>query len=97
MNKRYPWDRLKNPGMSFLWKRADERSLRSQANKQGKRRKVVYSVRVESATKLRVTLEHGLLSGTRATLIVLDGLDTPPAHLQPNPDAPVRRKPIVLR
>ena len=62
MNKRYPWDRLKKPGDSFVWKERDhERSLRSQANKQGKKRRVVYSVKVESPTKLRVTYVTGLI------------------------------------
>lgn len=54
MNRRYPWDSLKKPGDSFVWKdRADELSLRSQANKQGKKRRVAYSVRVEGK-RLRV-------------------------------------------
>ena len=63
MNKRYPWDRLKKPGDSFIWrKRADERSLRSQANKQGTRRRVVYRVTVESPKSLRVTFVNAILA-----------------------------------
>jgi hypothetical protein len=62
VNKRYPWHRLKNPGDCFIWKdRSVETSLRSQANKQGRRRNVLFSVRVESAKTLRVTYEHGLI------------------------------------
>ena len=71
MNKRYPWDSLKKPGDSFAWpKLADERSLRSQANKQGVRRGVVYTVRKQRmpsarvqkmVTKIVVTLVHGVL------------------------------------
>jgi len=69
LNKRYPWDSLEKPGDSFVWKKIeDERSLRSQANKQSTRRGLVYRVnkrrRVNSRAKpvpeLVVTLVHGL-------------------------------------
>lgn len=61
MYARYPWNKLKRPGSSFVWPdREDERSLRSQANKQGKRRGVVYSVAVESPSQLRVTYVCGV-------------------------------------
>ena len=62
MNKRYPWDRLKKPGDSFKWRRTDERSVRSQANKQGNRRGVVYRVEVTGPDWLRVVYLHGLLA-----------------------------------
>ena len=62
MNRVYPWHRLRKPGDSFIWRdRRLEQSLRSQATKQGRKRRVVFSVRVESATALRVTYEHGVL------------------------------------
>ena len=62
MNKRYPWDRLKKPGDWFIWRvRSDEASLRSQANKQGRKRSIMISVKVEKASKMRVTYEYGIL------------------------------------
>jgi hypothetical protein len=63
VNKRYPWDKLKHPGTYFVWaNRADEASLRSQANKQGKRRQIEISVEVlDNKEKLRVTYVRGLL------------------------------------
>lgn len=62
MNRRYPWHKLDRPGAFFVWRiREDERSLRSQANKQGRRRKVVYSVVRVGDKTLRVTYERGLL------------------------------------
>ena len=65
MNCRYPWDSLKKVGDFFIWKSlADERSVRSQANKQGKRRRIFYSVRKENRAngkrQLRVTLQQEL-------------------------------------
>lgn len=71
MNKRYPWDSLEKPGDSFTWRKLeDERSLRSQANKQGMRRGLVYSVRKRPVLSHRsqrtvpaliVTLVHGVV------------------------------------
>ena len=69
MNKRYPWDSLEKPGDKFVWRKlSDERSLRSQANKQGTRRGLVYSVRKtrtfvkeKPVLALVVTLVHGLV------------------------------------
>jgi hypothetical protein len=62
VNSRYPWRKLDRPGAFFLWRnRADERSLRSQANKQAKRRGVVYSVERVGDKTLRVTLLRCLL------------------------------------
>ncbi len=71
MRTRYPWDKLKKPGDSFAWGiLSDERSLRSQANKQGVRRSVAYSVRKrrikskrsqKTVLALVVTLVHGVL------------------------------------
>lgn len=53
---RYPWERLKNIGDGFTWSiRADERSLRSQACKQQKRRGIVILVKVNKQGRLRVT------------------------------------------
>jgi hypothetical protein len=61
-NQRYPWDRLKYPGNFFIWRnRPDEKSLRSQANKQGKRRHIEISVKVVSEERMRVTYVRGLL------------------------------------
>jgi hypothetical protein len=62
MIKRYPWNRLKYPGNFFIWRnRPDEKSLRSQANKQGKRRHIEISVEVVSKERMRVTYVRGLL------------------------------------
>lgn len=66
MNRRYPWDALEKVGDFFLWKNLrDEQSVRSQANKQGNRRGVVYRVnKVKRSDKdgrvLVVTLEAEL-------------------------------------
>lgn len=60
--QRYPWERLKNVGDGFTWHdRDDERSLRSQACKQAKRRGIVILVRVNRQGRLRVTYVSGLL------------------------------------
>jgi hypothetical protein len=46
MNTKYPWDDLKKPGDQFVWRNWDDwPSLRAQAAKQGRRRRVHYSVR----------------------------------------------------
>jgi hypothetical protein len=66
LNRRYPWDALEKVGDFFLWKNLrDEQSVRSQANKQGNRRGVVYRVnKVKRSDKdgrvLVVTLEAEL-------------------------------------
>lgn len=55
---RYPWERLKNIGDGFTWKdRDDERSLRSQACKQQRRRGIVIQVKVNKRGSLRVTYQ----------------------------------------
>lgn len=66
MNERYPWSSLKRPGDHFVWSKvADENSLRAQAVKQGKKRRVVYSVaKVRAGDRghhLIVTYVRGLL------------------------------------
>lgn len=88
MNTRYPWHKLVRPGDSFVWRwRKDERSLRSQAHKQGKRRGLVYTVELfldGSHWRLRVTYVCGII-GAAGRESHEAALDTPTARPQRHP------------
>lgn len=57
----YPWELLEYPGCSFIWpNKEDERSLRSQASKQAKRRSIEVKVQLVEGGLL-VTYVTGVL------------------------------------